>query len=481
VQFVKQQMNERIDLRAGTTPDSRWLWGAAWAFIILTLAALVVNPVLVQRRVDSHRSAVEASEPARTLLMSLRFDLVRERATLREFARTGDRVYADEFMAARTQERRDFEQLAPLARQLGGDVTGHFERARSLASFWHRELNEEEVLQRGPAAGRAVETPEMQRLFQEVLQSASQLDSAIVNHTRQVRADIERSERTGLALTFVSGALALLAAAAVGALVFRMGRLADESERRRRETAAALAESARAAEARTRLLRGITHDVKNPLGAAKGYAELLELGVKGSLHEEQQKLVKGMERSIDSALAIISDLLDLARADSGGISVQRVHTDLHQLVREAVEDHRAAADQAGHVLSQPDGRGELRVFTDPVRVRQVLDNLISNAIKYTPAAGRIVVQAEGNSRFTQRGRFAAIRVSDNGPGIPHDKREMIFNEFTRLDESGLKGHGLGLAIARRVARILGGDLIVADAERGATFVLTVPQRQHPDT
>jgi signal transduction histidine kinase len=245
---------------------------------------------------------------------------------------------------------------------------------------------------------------------------------------------------------------------------------------------AALAESARAAEARTRLLRGITHDVKNPIGAAKGYAELLDLGVKGTLTAEQREMVHGVTRSLDAALAIISDLLDLARTDSGGISVHRVSVDLRSLVREAVEDHRAVAEKAGHQLSFEVPDSPLQIYTDPARVRQVLDNLLSNAIKYTPAPGSIMVTAEGNVRAAPRVRHAvAIHVSDSGPGIPPDMREHIFDEFTRLEDS-LKGHGLGLAIARRIARLLGGDLGVAESNGrlgGATFVLWLPRREEP--
>src|SRR5690606_2933936 len=109
----------------------------------------------------------------------------------------------------------------------------------------------------------------------------------------------------------------------------------------------ALAEAARANEARTRLLRGITHDVKNPLGAAKGYAELLEMGIKAPILPEQTPLVQGVKRSVDSALAIITDLLDIAYADRGGLPVRRVPVDLAELTRETLEDYRAEAEAAG--------------------------------------------------------------------------------------------------------------------------------------
>ena len=111
---------------------------------------------------------------------------------------------------------------------------------------------------------------------------------------------------------------------------------------------------------------------------------------------------------------------------------------------------------------------------------QVIDNMLSNAIKYTPAPGRIRVRTDPNARdapFSKRA--VAILVSDTGPGIPEDKRESIFDEFTRLDDDGaMKGHGLGLAIARRMARLVGGDLgLGAHTGPGSTFALWLPQRE----
>ncbi len=462
--------------------DSRWAWFVAVGFVMLTLAALLVVPLVVQRSVDVLRARIEASEPARTLLMRLQFNLVRESGALREYLATGDTSYVGIFQAARVSERNAFQELEPLARDMGSRVFDHFVQVRTLAEIWHRRMNETELLERGPEAASAVDQREVRLLLEQVLLRTTQLDSVILTTTAKTRREIVEAERTGLRLTLLSGALAMLAALAVAWLVWRMRSLAIESERRRLETVAALAESARAAESRARLLRGITHDVKNPIGAAKGYAELLELGIKGELTEEQRTMVRGVQRSLESALAIISDLLDLARTDSGGITVHRVKVDLGDLVQQAVEDHRATAERAGHNISCDVPSG-LQVFTDPTRVRQVLDNLLSNAIKYTPPPGQIMVSVSADARDAPRVRRAvAIRVSDSGPGIPAEKREHIFDEFTRLEDNDLKGHGLGLAIARRIARLLGGDLDLAETNGrlgGATFVLWLPRRDQP--
>jgi signal transduction histidine kinase len=203
--------------------------------------------------------------------------------------------------------------------------------------------------------------------------------------------------------------------------------------------------------------------------------------VKAPVHPDQRPLLAGIRRSVDAALAIIADLLDLARADSGGLTVNRVEIDLRAIAREAAEGHRPSAEAAGHRVEVDAPQEKLKLYTDPARVGQVLGNLLSNAIKYTPPPGRITVRCRigGPGEAPAEGRWATIEVSDTGPGIPAGQREAIFDEFTRLEDGGEQaGHGLGLAIARRVARLLGGDLTVGDAPGGgASFVLWLPLRE----
>ena len=460
----------------------RGVWAIASAFVVLTLATLVAIPVLVQRRVTTQRDAITNSEPARTLVISLQHNLVREMSTLNQYAVTGNAEYARTFATVRAAELSVWHELAPLAADLGPGVHERFVEGRTLSRSWHEQIDTQNLLRRGRDSFALLQAGGVRRQFDEVLRATARLDSAIIVRTRQSRERIQAAERAGIRLIFASGALALLAAAVVGALMLRVRRLGAEAERRRRETEHALALSAREAEARQRLLRGITHDVKNPLGAARGYADLLVMGIKGPLNAEQEQLALGVERSIDGALAIISDLLDLSRADSGGISVHRVQVDLSELARQATEDHRAAAQSAGHEIIGLEASDAINCYTDPTRVRQVVDNLLSNAIKYTPAPGRIMIAVDADAQDTPLAKHAvAIRVSDTGPGIPADQRDKIFDEFTRLDDGGaMKGHGLGLAIARRIARLLGGELGLAeDGNPGSTFVLWLPQREPP--
>ena len=173
------------------------------------------------------------------------------------------------------------------------------------------------------------------------------------------------------------------------------------------------------------------------------------------------------------------DLLELARAEAGQLTVKLDRVVLYDVVHDAVEEHRAAAEAAGLTLVHRDDGSETILTTDPARVTQVLGNLLSNAIKYTPAGGRIEVSTEMLARRdgAEGGRLA-IHVADDGPGIPADKHEEVFGEFTRLDSSDKPGAGLGLSIARRVARLLGGDVTVSGGkEGGARFTFRLPMRQ----
>jgi PAS domain S-box-containing protein len=241
-----------------------------------------------------------------------------------------------------------------------------------------------------------------------------------------------------------------------------------ESERRREELA-------RVTESRERLMRGFSHDVRNPLGVADAQAWLLEDGrLMGELTEKQRECVVRIRRSIRSSLRLIEDLVEVMRAEAGQLGVERLPTDVVALAREAVGDFQAPAIAAGFSLEirAPEA---LIVATDPDRVGQVLANLLSNAVKYADK-GPVTVQAAPRREGGPRpGEWIALSVSDIGPGIPPDKRESIFEEYVRLDPQAQPGAGIGLAISRRIARAIGGDLTVAsEPGGGSTFTLWLP-------
>lgn len=252
-------------------------------------------------------------------------------------------------------------------------------------------------------------------------------------------------------------------------------RLLGKEQEARAEADRRRVELERVTESRSRLMRGFSHDVRNPLGVADAQAWALEDGrLLGALNEKQRESVQRVRRSIRVSLGLIDDLLELARSEAGQIDLNDVETDIGQLVRDAAGDFQAHAMSAGFALNvrAPE---RLQARTDPVRVRQVLANLLSNAVKYAPQ-GQVTVDAAIRQAGGPRpGEWIAVSVVDNGPGIPADMREQIFREFTRLDPQAQQGAGIGLAISRRIAQLLGGDLTVqSEVGRGSEFTLWLP-------
>ena len=257
--------------------------------------------------------------------------------------------------------------------------------------------------------------------------------------------------------------------ATLAALAFRKVRLLEEAEARREEIE-------RVTESRTRLIRGFSHDLKNPLGAADGHAQLLEDGILGEMAPRQLESVKRIRATIRSALGLIQDLVELARAEAGQIELETAPADVGEVAREIAEEYRAQAEAAGlHVATElPDGLP--RVNSDRNRVRQVLGNLLSNAVKYNRSGGRVYVRAVLRERGGEpEPRWIALEVADTGLGIPAGKRHLLFREFSRLEPGTVHGAGLGLAISQRIAHALGGEITLESEEgAGSTFTLWLP-------
>lgn len=275
-----------------------------------------------------------------------------------------------------------------------------------------------------------------------------------------------------------------------GAIIRWIGTLTDISERKqleeererllesereaRAEADRRRAELERVTESRARLMWGFSHDVRNPLSAADGHSWLLESGRIGQLNTRQCESVQGIRRAIRTSVGLIDDLLELARAESGDLQFRCVETDVGRAAREVAEDFRAQAMSVGLDLQVRAPKG-LQAETDPVRLRQILGNLLSNTAKYAPHS-QVVIDAElRHVGGPQTGTWVALNVTDTGPGIAKDKQDVIFLEYTRLDPDAQQGAGIGLAISRRIAQGLGGDLTVeSEVGRGSRFTLWLP-------
>ena len=215
----------------------------------------------------------------------------------------------------------------------------------------------------------------------------------------------------------------------------------------------------------------VTHELRQPVGLLSGLAETLlqdERAGTVRLTAWQREALQGIDQAAFHLVRLTDELLDAARVQAGRLELAREPTDLVALCRRAVTRFQRAAP--GRALSFETPLEHLVAELDPERIEQVLDNLLSNALKYSPEDGPIQVTLHA----TADEHMASISVSDRGIGIPARQQARIFERFERAD-SDAAGTGLGLAISRRLARSMGGDVTLDSASgAGARFTLTLP-------
>jgi signal transduction histidine kinase len=461
----------REQIQAAETGPARGEW-KIWiplAAVIFALIALVVIPILRTQLVAPLNEDLQSVvEPGRSLVTRIHVALAEEGFLVRRMLEQRDTALTARYRGAVADEMAAYAELQPLIANLGPAATREFRDLSALQLEWHSAIDRSLA---APPGAMRVRDPFLSALYEELLVTLSRLDEALNAGAQRRWAEIAAMNRAQGWVTVLVGILALGAAIIVGWLASRLRVFAVAADRRR-------AELEQAIEARARIMRGVSHDLKNPLNAILGHTELLEHEIKGPLTDEQKATLARIRKSIDALLSLINDILDLSRAEGGQLRISSGETRLLPIIRESIDEHSASADAAGQrlVVEVP---GDLPpITTDPQRVQQILGNLLSNAIKYTPEGGQISVRAELRLRNgAQDGQhWAAIEVIDTGPGIPSDQIERIFDEFSRLKiHEDKPGAGLGLAIARRLSRLLGGDLTVTSADgRGSVFTLWLP-------
>jgi len=248
--------------------------------------------------------------------------------------------------------------------------------------------------------------------------------------------------------------------------------MAEEIERSQAALEMQTAEAQSANNAKSEFLTIMSHELRTPLNAIGGYADLMEMGIRGPITAEQRRDLERIKLSQQHLLGLISGVLDLSRIESGRVAYHPVPVALHAFLAsvDALVGPQAAAKSI--TLRCEHCETDATVFVDREKLRQIMLNLLSNAIRHTPPHGTITVSV------SNRADMAAIIVEDTGAGIPLDKHEQVFEPFVQLDRSltqSREGIGLGLAISRDLARGMGGDLVAEVGERdGARFLLTMP-------
>jgi signal transduction histidine kinase len=227
--------------------------------------------------------------------------------------------------------------------------------------------------------------------------------------------------------------------------------------------------------AKSAFLAAMSHEIRTPMIGITGMLELLE---HTRLDAEQRRSIAIVQSSAESLLQIIGDILDFSKIEAGRMELAPVDIDLRQLVEHTVGNYLGIASSKGLTLeSTIDARLAPAYVADPLRIRQILSNFLSNAVKFTRTGG-VTVRAERVDTLPDGRDSIALRVRDSGIGISEEQRSALFQPFSQADTSTTRtfgGTGLGLAICRQLAELMGGSIELASKpDAGSTFSLVLP-------
>ncbi|HEX9309528.1 MAG TPA: PAS domain-containing sensor histidine kinase, partial [Gemmatimonadaceae bacterium] len=252
-----------------------------------------------------------------------------------------------------------------------------------------------------------------------------------------------------------------------------LGIAVDIEERKRAEE-----EAWAASQAKSEFLASMSHELRTPLNAIGGYAELLAMGVRGSLNAEQAQDIARIRRSQQHLLTLINDVLNFAKVDAGQTEYRLTAVPVDEALRDTETMIAPQILAKGLRYSYKGGDKTASVLADPEKLQQIVLNLLGNAVKFTDAGGSITLSAK------PAGNCIEISVADTGAGIPPQKLERIFDPFVQAERrlnQPVQGVGLGLAISRDLAQAMGGEITVASTVgKGSTFTLSLPRAPRMD-
>lgn len=222
---------------------------------------------------------------------------------------------------------------------------------------------------------------------------------------------------------------------------------------------------------KSEFMASMSHELRTPLHTIIGFAELLAEERDGPLNERQKRFLDHIRVDSEHLLELINDVLDLSRIEAGGLKLQSVPLLTSEAIDEAVDAVLLIAAKKS-VAIRAEKTDSISIVADPLRLRQILYNLLNNAVKFTPSGGEVVVGA------VRDGDFVRFTVADTGIGIPKDEHERIFDKFYQMGtttEGVRQGTGLGLAICRQLVEMQGGSIWVeSDIGKGSRFSFTIP-------
>jgi two-component system sensor histidine kinase GlrK len=464
------------------------LLGGFTLVILPLVGALAYSAFNTERLAGKSRTAVFNASQAARASRSLVDRIAAIERVAQQMALLNDPELADDY----ARVHRSFKQLAAEIAQLPLDGA----QAHALGATVEQEQALYEALTSGFSRLNPSEIGERVDALIEAARDVLAINNRVVDReVERLRASAEQVQRNIILLLIFSTAVALAIALALTRYIARpiaeidaairqlggadfshpiavrgpedlryLGRRLDWLRRRLEEFETQ----------KNRFLRHVSHELKTPLTALREGAELLNDQVAGPLAPPQRQVVGIMRDNSVKLQRLIEELLDYQRALHAAASLEVKSVALEALVTDSVKPHELAAQAKGLRLAidaQP-----ATVEADPEKLRSIVDNLISNAVKFTPPGGLITVSARAVAGE------AIIEVQDTGPGVPAEERESIFNLFFRGQTKAagnavrVKGSGLGLAIARELAEAHGGHIAVVAGDAGGHFRVTLPRR-----
>lgn len=265
----------------------------------------------------------------------------------------------------------------------------------------------------------------------------------------------------------------LMVAVVLGTPTFYIAKIVGELREKGRALEERNRQLVEAGRHKSQFMANITHELRTPIHGICGLTDLVTAGIYGPVTDRQKDAQQSIKRSARGLLALIDDLLELARADAGKMEFTPTEVDLTELLPSVLATMRWMTGTKTHRLELDLPEGLPRLTTDRARLNQILINLLANAVKFTPDAGLITLRARarGTSAVT-------LHVEDTGIGIPTSQLAHIFEPFHQVDataEREFGGAGLGLSLVRRLLDGMGGEIQVESTEgKGSTFTVTLP-------
>ncbi|HTV40471.1 MAG TPA: ATP-binding protein [Candidatus Sulfotelmatobacter sp.] len=392
---------------------------------------------------------------------------------VRGFLITGNTNYLDPYNRAQADYRPEFDSLATMTANHPVMLTAVLDlraKCEKLADFNARAVAAR--IQKFDSARALVASGEGTRIMDGIRGQVSALSQIDSTQKTKVREDLNSQLSLAILTSLVAGIFGVIA----GIFAFRLGRVAMKGQDRQAELIVAMAQAERSSREKSAFLANMSHEIRTPMNAILGFSELLEADLRDSKH---LKYVQSIRFSAASLLQLINDILDMSKIEAGVLELHSEPTDSGEICDLIYTLFSEPALKKGIQFKcnlAPDLPRSL--LMDRVRLRQIMVNLVGNAVKFTDH-GSVEIRMSSQSQAAAPGRVAlSIEVADTGVGIPQDRLDAIFKPFVQAGvhrEKEIQGTGLGLAIVKRLTELMGGTVSVTSVPgQGSVFKLLFP-------